>query len=108
MLTVAMTDNFLSTPALARSLYPMLNPGAHRAIEKSSSVKYMNGIYREIARPDHMVKVIQRDADGISYEDGGRIVCTKRIRSFDLRFKKDHSATVADLVSGFKPVPVKL
>lgn len=67
----------------------------------------MKGIYREILRPDHVVKVLSRDGDGIAYEDGGRIVCTKRIQSFDLKFKKDDSATVADIVSDLQLTVVK-
>ncbi len=63
----------------------------------------MMGIYRERSKPDHVVKVIQRDDEGISYEDGGKIVCTKRIRNFDQRFKKDNSATVAEIVADFRP-----
>ena len=59
----------------------------------------MNGIYREIQNPLHVVRVLKRDAEGISYEDGGRIVCTKRIRSFDLKFKKDDSATIAEMLT---------
>jgi hypothetical protein len=65
----------------------------------------MKGIYREILRPDHVVKVLKRDDEGIAYEDGGRIICTKRIRSFDQKFKRDESATVAELVADFHPVP---
>jgi hypothetical protein len=59
----------------------------------------MKGVYREILRPDHIVKVLNRDDDGIAYEDGGRIICTRRIKSFDQKFKKDDSATLAELVS---------
>lgn len=66
----------------------------------------MKGIYREILQPGHVVKVIKRDEDGISYEDGGRIVCTKRIRSFDQKFRKDESATIADLVSDYNVPPL--
>jgi hypothetical protein len=58
----------------------------------------MKGIYREILRPDHVVKVLTRDDDGIAYEDGGRIICTRRIKSFDQKFKKDDLATLAELV----------
>jgi hypothetical protein len=61
----------------------------------------MKGIYREILRPDHVVKVIKRDAEGISYEDGGKIVCTKRLRSFDLKFQKDEVATTAEILSDY-------
>jgi hypothetical protein len=61
----------------------------------------MKGIYREILQPGHVVKVIKRDEDGISYEDGGRIVCTKRIKSFDQKFRKDESATIAELVGDY-------
>jgi hypothetical protein len=65
----------------------------------------MKGIYREILRPDHVVKVLKRDDEGIAYEDGGSIICTKRIKSFDQKFKKDDSATVAEIVSGFQTAP---
>lgn len=61
----------------------------------------MKGIYREIQNPLHVVKVLKRDAEGISYEDGGKIVCTRRIRSFDLKFRKDESATIKDLVANY-------
>jgi hypothetical protein len=61
----------------------------------------MKGIYREILRPDHVVRVIKRDADGISYEDGGKIVCTKRLKSFDQRFVKDEAATTAELLADY-------
>jgi hypothetical protein len=67
----------------------------------------MKGIYREILRPDHVVKVLSRDDDGIAYEDGGRIVCTKRIRSFDQKFKKDDSATMAEIVSNLQLAGVR-
>ena len=67
----------------------------------------MNGIYRERSKPDHIVKVIQRDAGGISYEDGGRIICTKRVRHFDLKFTKDNSATLAEMLSDFMPAAAK-
>jgi hypothetical protein len=63
----------------------------------------MKGIYREIANPDHVVKVLNRDADGIAYEDGGKIVCTKRVKSFDQKFRKDDNASVAVLVSELAP-----
>lgn len=61
----------------------------------------MKGIYREILRPDHVVKVLKRDDDGISYEDGGKIVCTKRIKSFDQRFVKDEAATTAEILADY-------
>ena len=61
----------------------------------------MIGIYREIQNPQHVVKVLKRDSEGISYEDGGRIVCTKRFQSFDLKFKKDETATIADIVASY-------
>ena len=64
----------------------------------------MKGIYREILHPAHVVKVINRDAEGISYEDGGRIVCTKRIKSFDQKFKKDDAATVTAFLGDYHPV----
>jgi hypothetical protein len=67
----------------------------------------MKGIYREILRPDHVVKVLSRDGDGIAYEDGGRIVCTKRIQSFDQKFKKDDSATMAEIVSNLQMTGVR-
>jgi hypothetical protein len=67
----------------------------------------MQGIYREITKPDHTIKVLKRDAESIAYEDGGRIICTKRIRSFDLKYQKDTTATVADFLSDFKPALVK-
>lgn len=66
----------------------------------------MKGIYREILRPDHVVKVLKRDEDGISYEDGGRIVCTKRIKSFDQKYKIDESATVAEIAAQYQPVDI--
>ena len=62
----------------------------------------MKGIYREILRPDHVVRVISRDDDGLSYEDGGKIICTKRIGSFDKRFKKDEAATAAEILADYK------
>lgn len=61
----------------------------------------MKGIYREILRPDHVVKVLKRDDDGISYEDGGKIVCTKRIKSFDQRFVRDEAATTAEILADY-------
>jgi hypothetical protein len=67
----------------------------------------MKGIYREILRPDHVVKVLKRDEEGIAYEDGGNIICTKRIKSFDQKFKKDDTATVADLASDFQLVAAR-
>jgi hypothetical protein len=67
----------------------------------------MKGIYREILRPTHVVKVLSRDAEGISYEDGGRIVCTKRIKSFDQKFQKDDSATVAEMLVDLNLVAIK-
>ncbi len=63
----------------------------------------MKGIYREILRPDHVVKVINRDAEGISYEDGDKIICTKRVKNFDQRFRKDEAATNAELLADFQP-----
>ena len=63
----------------------------------------MKGIYREVLRPDHVVKVLKRDDDGIAYEDGGKIVCTKRLKSFDQKFVKDDNATVAEIVADFIP-----
>lgn len=66
----------------------------------------MRGIYREILRPEHTVKVLNRDAESLSYEDGGRIVCTKRLRSFDQKFRKDDIATNADILAGFQPALV--
>jgi hypothetical protein len=62
----------------------------------------MKGIYREILRPDHVVRVISRDDDGLSYEDGGKIICTKRLESFDKRFKKDEAATTAEILADYK------
>jgi hypothetical protein len=62
----------------------------------------MKGIYREILRPDHVVRVINRNDDGLSYEDGGRIVCTKRIKNFDQKFKKDEVATTAEILADYK------
>jgi len=67
----------------------------------------MKGIYREILKPSHVVKVLSRDEEGIAYEDGGKIICTKRIKSFDQKFKRDESATVAALVSDYQPVIAK-
>ena len=67
----------------------------------------MKGIYREILNPDHVVKVFKHDDDGIAYEDGGSIICTKRIKSFQQRFRKDDSATIAELVADFQPVVVR-
>ncbi len=64
----------------------------------------MKGIYREVSRPDHVVKVLKWDDDGITYEDGGKIVCTKRLKNFDQRFRKDESATLAEIVADFVPV----
>jgi hypothetical protein len=61
----------------------------------------MKGIYREILRPDHVVRVIKRDDDGISYEDGGKIICTKRFKSFDTKFQKDEAATTAALLADY-------
>ena len=63
----------------------------------------MKGIYREVLRPDHVVKVLKRDDDGIAYEDGGKIICTKRLKSFDQKFVKDDNATVAEIVADFIP-----
>jgi hypothetical protein len=67
----------------------------------------MKGIYREILRPDHVVKVLKRDEEGIAYEDGGSIICTKRIKSFDQKFKKDDTATVAEFIADFQPAPAR-
>lgn len=67
----------------------------------------MKGIYREILKPDHVVKVIKRDEEGISYEDGGRIICTKRIKSFDQKFKKDENATVAEMLGDYHPAEIR-
>ena len=67
----------------------------------------MKGIYREISEPSHVVRVLKRDEEGIAYEDGGRIICTKRIKSFDQKFIKDESATVAELVSDYNLMAVK-
>lgn len=67
----------------------------------------MKGIYREILQPSHVVRVLKRDEEGIAYEDGGRIICTKRIKSFDQKFIKDDSATVAELVSDYNLMAVK-
>jgi hypothetical protein len=87
---------------LARSLLVTFRHSAYETVQKKINQKeFMKGIYREILQPGHVVKVIKRDADGISYEDGGKIICTKRIDSFDRRFKKDDSATLADLVSDY-------
>lgn len=63
----------------------------------------MKGIYREIANPDHVVKVLNRDEESIAYEDGSKIICTKRIKSFDQKFRKDENASVAVLVSELAP-----
>jgi hypothetical protein len=63
----------------------------------------MKGIYREILNPDHLVKVLNRSDEGIAYEDGGRIICTKRIKSFDQKFQKDESATLADILMNESP-----
>ncbi len=67
----------------------------------------MKGIYREIANPDHVVKVLKHDEDGIAYEDKGSIICTKRVKSFEQKFRKDDSATLADLVADFQPAIVR-
>ena len=69
---------------------------------RANKSKIMKGIYREILRPDHVVRVINRNDDGLSYEDGGKIVCTKRVRSFDQRFKKDEAATTAEILAEYK------
>ena len=61
----------------------------------------MKGIYREILQPGHVIKVIKRDEESISYEDGGRIVCTKRIKSFDRKFRKDDAATLAEMAADY-------
>jgi hypothetical protein len=63
----------------------------------------MKGIYREVLRPEHVVKVLQRDEESIAYEDGGKIVCTKRLKSFDQKFVKDDNATVAEIVADYIP-----
>lgn len=67
----------------------------------------MKGIYREISEPNHVVRVLKRDEEGIAYEDGGKIICTKRIKSFDQKFIKDESATVAELVSDYNLMAIK-
>jgi hypothetical protein len=67
----------------------------------------MKGIYREISEPSHVVRVLKRDEEGIAYEDGGRIICTKRIKSFDQKFIKDETATVAELVSDYNLMAVR-
>jgi hypothetical protein len=67
----------------------------------------MKGIYRDIQHPDHVVKVINRDADSISYEDGEKIVCTKRVKSFDSRYKRDDAASVAAMASGYNVAAAK-
>ncbi len=61
----------------------------------------MTGIYREILRPDHTVKLLKRDDEGITYEDGGKIICTKRIKSFDQKFQRDESASMTELLGNF-------
>jgi hypothetical protein len=71
-------------------------------VHKTKSTN-MKGIYREVLRPEHVVKVLQRDEESIAYEDGGKIVCTKRIKSFDQKFVKDDNATVAEIVADFIP-----
>lgn len=63
----------------------------------------MKGIYREISRPDHIVKVLKWDDDGITYEDGEKIICTKRLKNFDQKFRKDESATIAELAAELVP-----
>jgi hypothetical protein len=68
----------------------------------------MKGIYREISKPEHVVKVLERNEEGITYEDGGKIVCTRRIANFDKKFQKDNSATIAEFISDFKPAPAML
>ena len=62
----------------------------------------MKGIYREILRPDHVVKVISRNDDGLSYEDGGKIISTKHIKSFNQKFKKNEAATTAEILADYK------
>lgn len=64
----------------------------------------MKGIYREKERPDHTVRVLDRSGESISYEDGGKIVCTKRIKSFDQKFVRDESATLTEMVADIMPV----
>jgi hypothetical protein len=66
----------------------------------------MKGIYREILRPDHVVKVLKYDEEGIAYEDGGKIICTKRVKSFDQKFKKDEAASVAAIAAAYNPQPI--
>ncbi len=63
----------------------------------------MKEVYREILNPDHMVRVIKRDAQGISYEDGDRIICTRRISHFDRKYRKDVDATVAEIAAELRP-----
>ena len=66
----------------------------------------MKGIYREILRPDHVVKVLKYDEEGIAYEDGGKVICTKRVKSFDLKFKRDEAASVAAIAATLNPQPI--
>lgn len=66
----------------------------------------MKGIYREILRPDHVVKVLKYDEEGIAYEDGGRVICTKRVKSFDQKFKRDEAASVAAIAAAYNPQPI--
>ena len=66
----------------------------------------MKGIYREILKPDHVVTVLNRDGSSISYQDGGLLICTKRVKSFDQKFTRDESATMTEMLAGFKPVVV--
>lgn len=67
----------------------------------------MKEIYCEILNPDHKVRVIKRDENGISYEDGDRIICTRRVQHFEKKFRKDTEATFAEMVADFRPT-VKL
>lgn len=63
----------------------------------------MKEIYREIVNPGHTVRVIKRDTNGIFYEDGDRIVCTRRVSNFEKRYRKDVEATLAEFVAEFRP-----
>ena len=67
----------------------------------------MKGIYREILRPDHVIKVFKHDEEGIAYEDGGTIICTKRFKSFEQKYRKDESATRAEILSDYNPTIMK-
>jgi hypothetical protein len=97
---------FNQNKGLARNCYVKIKHFGYGAYKKSK-IKNMKGIYREILRPDHVVKVLNRDAESIAYEDGGNIICTKRIKSFDQKFKRDESATVAELASGLQLTGVR-